>query len=339
MRGATVSGEAWRASRWHNGCRSGAVGDFMAPRAHDRYPIDGLISGEGSTAAPTGADLAHAYGAALAPPRPARRTGWTYFSQAAVHPSNLLLLIGVMFLSLILWSAPVLAAGAAIEGAFLALVPRMRFFRARIDEILDDVDRAALAKAREAMILQMGEAHRQELSRIEALISKAFANAERRGGLGAIQVGDPEGIAQLADSYVRLAIAHRACEESLAMTNRHALEGTIRALEAAELTSPDRTRGLLRRRLAIAYRRAECWSRTRDNLEALGHELCTIAELAQLVHQESLLPADQGSAGDVLDRCLAELEDHRGAIRELSEIGLCEPLSLPGDVAAASRRG
>lgn len=301
----------------------------MAPREHDRFRFDGITLGSGIAPETNGSALSRATAdARLAPPRPLRRTGWTYFGQAAIHPSNLLLLIGVMFLSLILWSAPVLFAGLAVEGGFLCLVPRMRFFRGRIDEVLDEADRAAAAKAREALVLQMGEAHRQELAKIEALVGKTFANVERRGGVSAGGLSDPFGLAQLSTSYIRLAIAHRACEESLAMTNRHVLEGTIRSLEAAELTSPDRTKELLRRRLAIAYRRAECWSRTRENLEAIGHQLATISELVQLVHQESLAPPDPSNVGEVLDRFLTEFEESTGALQELAELGVEEAYEL-----------
>ncbi|APR74940.1 Hypothetical protein A7982_00286 [Minicystis rosea] len=301
----------------------------MAPREHDRIPFDGITLGVGITPETHSSALSRvAVGAPLAPLRPARRTGWTYLAQAAIHPSNLLLLIGVMFLSLILWSAPVLFAGLGVEGVFLCLVPRLRFFRVRIDEMLDEADRAAAAKAREALVLQMGEAHRQELAKIEALVGKTFANVERRGGVSAMGFGDPFGLAQLATSYIRLAIAHKACEESLAMTNRHVLEGTIRSLEAAEIASPDRTKELLRRRLAIAYRRAECWTRTRENLEAIGHQLATITELVQLVHQESLVPPDPAGVGEVLDRFLSEFEESAGTLRELSELGVEDAYEL-----------
>ncbi|MFT3766221.1 MAG: hypothetical protein QM820_12015 [Minicystis sp.] len=315
----------------------------MAPREHDRIPFDGITLGAGITPETNGSGLSRAsFDAPLAPLRPARRTGWTYLGQAAIHPSNLLLLIGVMFLSLILWSAPVLVAGLGVEGAFLCLVPRMRFFRVRIDEMLDEADRAAAAKAREALILQMGEAHRQELAKIEALVGKTFSNVERRGGVTSFGLGDQFGLAQLATSYIRLAIAHKACEESLAMTNRHVLEGTIRSLEAAEVSSPERTKELLRRRLAIAYRRAECWSRTRENLEAIGHQLATITELVQLVHQESLVPPDPTGVGEVLDRFLSEFEESAGTLRELSELGVEEPYDLcdygPETQALSSRR-
>jgi hypothetical protein len=313
----------------------------MAPRAHDHFLVDCLTLGANITPDTNVEGALRALGdAPLAPLRPARRTGWTYLGQAAIHPSNLLLLIGVMFLSLILWSAPVLVAGLGVEGAFLALVPRLRYFRDRIDEVLDEADRAAAARAREALVLQMGEPHRQELMRIEALVGKTFANVERRGGVAAFGLSDGFGLGQLAHSYIRLAIAHRACEESLAMTNRHVLEGTIHSLEAAEVASPERTKELLRRRLAIAYRRADCWSHTRENLEAIGHQLATITELVQLVHQESLVPPDPAGVGDVLDRFLAEFDESAGALRELSDIGadrfeLCE---MTPEAPALSRR-
>jgi hypothetical protein len=125
------------------------------------------------------------------------------------------------------------------------------------------------------------------------------------------------------------------------MTNRHAIEGTIRALEAAEASTPAASLGLLRRRLAIAYRRAECWSRTRDGLEAIGHQLATIAELVHLMHQESLSPSGSASVSADVDRVLMELEHGEGALRELAALGVVEEPPEVHDrpiVEALSRR-
>jgi hypothetical protein len=297
----------------------------MSPREQDRYRFDGITLGMQSSG------LARAGEATIGPPRVAglrvassrtlaRRTGWTYFGQAAIHPSNLLMLIGVMFLSLILWNAPVLFIGLAAEGALLCVVPRCALFRRRVDETLDEAERAVAQKAREALILQMGEGHRQELARIEILVGKTFANVERRAGVIPMWSDEQLGLGRLTASYIRLAIAHKACEESLAMTNHHALEGTIRSLEAAEHASPDRSKDLLRRRLSIAYRRAECWGRTRENLEALGHQLATIQELVHLMHQESIAPRGPSLACDEIDRFLSDFEESEVALRELAEL-------------------
>ena len=297
---------------------------------------------QGTRQITTGSGLLRASGDWVAGARSAsRRTGWTYLSNAAIHPSNLLLLIGVMFLSLILWSAPVLLAGLGVEAAFLAVVPRCAFFRRGVDACLDEAERAAVQKAREALILQMGEAHRQELCKIEALIGKAFANAQRRHGVVLLGAGDPLGVGRLTGSYIRLAIAHRACEESLALTNRHVLEGTIRALESAETAAPTTSRTLLRRRLSIAYRRAECWAKTRDDLEAIGHQLATITELVHLMHQESLAPPGSPSVSTEVDRVLADFEHGEGALRELADIGVDDALEaheIHDGVAAMARR-
>lgn len=313
----------------------------MAPRAHDRFDFHGMALGASMTPETHSALTRAACDARLAPARPLRRTGWTYVGHAAIHPSNLLMLIGVMFLSLILWNAPVLFVGLGMEGAFLCLVPRLGFFRSRIDEALDEADRAMAVKAREALVMQMGEAHRQELARIEALVAKTFANVERRGGVPSLGLGEHLGLADLSSSYIRLAIAHKACEESLAMTNRHVLEGTIRSLETAEVAAPDCTRGLLRRRLAIAYQRAECWTKTRENLEAIGHQLATITELVQLVHQESLVPPDPVGVGETIDRFLTDFEESAGAMREIAEMGVEESYELcevAGEQTALMRR-
>jgi hypothetical protein len=297
----------------------------MVPREHDRFRFD--RHGLGATVAPethpSGTGLLRAGGDWVAGARSAsRRNGWTYLSNAVIHPSNLLLLIGVMFLSLILWSGPVLLAGLGVEAAFLAVVPRCAFFRRGVDACLDEAERAAAQKAREGLILQMGELHRQELCKIEALIGKTFANAQRRPGVVLLGAGDPLGVGRLTGSFIRLAIAHRACEESLALTNRHVLEGTIRSLEAAENVAPDRARTLLHRRLTIAYRRAECWARTREDLDAIGHQLATITELVHLMHQESLAPPGSPSVSTDVDRILADFEHGEGALRELADIGV-----------------
>jgi hypothetical protein len=305
----------------------------MVPREHDRIGFDGHGSHLGVSPETNGAStatLARATGEWLVAPGPgSRRSGWTYLSNAAIHPSNLLLLIGVMFLSLILWSGPVLLAGLGVEAAFLVVVPRCGFFRRSIDVCLDEAERAAAQKAREALILQMGEGHRQELCKIEALIGKTFTNVQRRHGVALLGACDPLGVGRLTQSFIRLAIAHRACEESLAMTNRHILEGTIRALEAAENAAQDRARELLRRRLSIAYRRAECWTRTRDNLEAIGHQLATISELVYLMHQESLAPSGTSGISAEVDRVLADVEHGEGALRELADIGADECIDVP----------
>jgi hypothetical protein len=301
----------------------------MAPREHEHLRIGGVTLGAAAAPEANGFGLSRlAQASRLSPARPPRRSGWTYFGQAAIHPSNVLLLIGVMFLSLILWNVPVLLIGLGMEGAFLALVPRSRHFQLRIDEMLDDAERALAAKAREALVLQMGDAHRQELARLEALVGKTAANVERQGGAASFAAPEPDRMGRLTSSYIRLAIAYKACEESLAMTNRHLIEGSIRSLEAAEMGSPERTRGLVRRRLSIAHRRAECWTRTRDNLEAIAHQLATITELVHLMHQESLVQPDPAGVGEVIDHLLTDFEESAGALRELAEIASPEHYDL-----------
>ena len=76
----------------------------MVPREHDRFRFDGISLGACVAPETNGAGLSRPNGDwVVAPDAGHGRTGWTYVSNAAIHPSNLLLLIGVMFLSLILW--------------------------------------------------------------------------------------------------------------------------------------------------------------------------------------------------------------------------------------------
>jgi hypothetical protein len=256
-------------------------------------------------------------------PGPARRTRWTYASNVARRPCNLFFLAVFAVLGAVLQSAPLLLVGLCVEVGLLAAASRVGPLRRDVDAHLDGVERAAAQKEREALLSQMGESHRQELSKIESLIDNALANVQRRGGgpgTTAVDAADPAAVRRLIHGYVRLAVAHRVYEESLAATNRHVLEGTIRALEATGASLGDRAHPCLRRRISIAHRRAECWSRARDGMEAIGNQLVTVVELCHLVHQASLLPADVPGVTSEVDRVLAELEHGEGAARELADV-------------------
>jgi hypothetical protein len=305
----------------------------MLPIEHDGFRFAQEASGTGHERAQS--DWV------VAPGPTSRRTGWTYLVNAAVSPSNLFLFISVMFLSLILWSGLVLVLGLGLEVAVLAVVQRCASLRRGVDERLDEAERAQRQRAREALTLQMGQAHRQELAKIETLLDKTFLNAQHRDGGARRAAAEPPSTSRLIDSYIRLATAHRACEGSLATIDHQELAGTIRSLEAAALamgeprehsvaglsvtTSPERSRTLVRRRLSIADRRAECWARTQEGLDALRQQIAAITEFVDLMHEESLIPTTEGSE-DVLvevDDALAELEHGESALRELADIRTC----------------
>jgi hypothetical protein len=180
--------------------------------------------------------------------------------------------------------------GLGMEAAFLGVMQRCASLRRDVHKCIELQDCAAAQKARERLILQMGEGHRKELAQIEVVLDKTLANAQRRRGAVLLCAGAALGMARLTHSYIRLAVDRRAYAESLAMTNLETLRATIRSLEATETARSACTRPILRRWLAIAHRRATCWSETRDNLEVTGHQLATITELVYLLHQESLDP-------------------------------------------------
>ena len=226
-----------------------------------------------------------------------------------------------MFLSLILWNTAVLLIGLGTEGALLCVVPRRAFFRRRVDESLDEAARAVGQKAHEALILQMSDAHRQELARIEVLAAKIGCNLQRQS------VGTPResevGMSRLMASYVSLAIAYKACEESLAMTNHHALDGTIRALEAADVTSCERSRPLVRQ----AFHRLPQSGVLGPNPREAGSHWASARndpELVHLMHQESTAPFDVSHRSSELDSFLTDFEQSEQALRELASIGVDE---------------
>ncbi|AUX43749.1 hypothetical protein SOCE26_052040 [Sorangium cellulosum] len=266
-----------------------------------------------------------AFGVPVTPLR--RRTALTYVGRVLIHPYNLLFVGSALLLSFIGWSPLLLLLGLGAELVILCIVPWRGYVRQRIDAQLDECDRAAWSRAREAMIRQMDIRHQQELARLDRLIDRTRENIRRRGGAVPLLLdGDGDvGLNHLLTSYIRLAIAHKAGQESLAMTNHHELMDTIRSLEAVRSTSSGRTRGLSERRLSIAYRRAECWSRTREGLELVSQKLATILELIQLMHEQSMTPIDSPSTCTEIDRFMRELDDFDGGEstqRELEALDL-----------------
>ncbi len=264
-----------------------------------------------------------AFGVQVAPLR--RRTARTYLGRVMVHPYNLLVVGSVLLLSFIGWSPLLLLFGLGAELVILCIIPWRGYFRRSIDAQLDEADRAAWSRARESLIRQMDIRHQQELARLDRLIDRTRENIRRRGGSVPLLLDDGFGLSRLLMSYIRLAIAHKAGQESLAMTNHTELMETIRSLEALRSTSAGRARGLSERRLAIAYRRAECWSRTREGLEMVSQKLATILELIQLMHEQSMTPVDSPATCAEIDRFMRELDGFdsgESTQRELEELDL-----------------
>lgn len=276
----------------------------------------------GASMAESRATLA-AFGVQVAPLR--RRTARTYLGRVMVHPYNLLVVGSVLLLSFIGWSPLLLLLGLGAELVILCVIPWRGYFRRSIDAQLDEADRAAWSRARESLIRQMDIRHQQELARLDRLIDRTRENIRRRGGAVPLLLDDGFGLSRLLMSYIRLAIAHKAGQESLAMTNHSELMETIRSLEAIRSTSAGRARGLSDRRLAIAYRRAECWSRTREGLEVVSQKLATILELIQLMHEQSMTPVDSPATCAEIDRFMRELDGFdsgESTQRELEELDM-----------------
>jgi hypothetical protein len=237
---------------------------------------------------------------------PAPRAGnhSLYLRRALTHPYSLFVMLTAAAFGLIGGFASVLLLGVAVELLTLMVIPHCQFFRKHIDQTIERTKRAEAARARRLLMPQLEEIHRQELERIDILVEK---------------IPDCLDLSRLTSSYVRLALAYRASKESLAAIDRHALQNEIQLLEAAQETAPPRLRKLHLRRAAIARQRADRYDRTRENLEVIRHQLATIVELIQLMHEQTMTPFDTQEMNEEVDRLLADLEAHEGALRELSE--------------------
>jgi hypothetical protein len=257
----------------------------------------------------------------IAPRAGLRCSARTYIANAAIHPANLFVLVGSVLLVANHWNVVTLAITLGVEVVFPVVMSRCAFFRRAVERGIEQEDGAAKRRARDALILQMAEAHREELGRIEAVLEDALANAERRRGAVLLGTRDTSAMARLTLSYIHLAVDHRACSQSLAMTDPDALQATIASLEAATLAQAPRARPLLQRWLVIAKRRAERWAEAHATLETIGHQLATITELTYLLHQEAFAASSSCLSAEV-DGILAEFEHGEHAAREVASMGI-----------------
>ncbi len=266
----------------------------------------------------------------VAPPRPVRvvrssaetlhaekRSLWVYVKHALMHPWHVVVLAGATVFGVANWSLLVLLlVFAGAELMLLGVVLHLRAFRHYVDERLDQIDRGRAAEQRATLLLQMGDEHRRELLRLESTVDRIRDATTPHGTAAQIAVDE---CLRLLASYVRLAIAHNVSRECLASVNRRGLEDEIRTLEAARFSQGPHTRALAQRRMGIARRRAERWDRSRESLDAIGHQLAMIGELVQLTHEQIAAPADPIGATDEIDRVVGELDDQHSTLEELAE--------------------
>jgi hypothetical protein len=250
-----------------------------------------------------------------------QRGRFTYAVQALLHPLNLFAALMAVAIGLISGSLWMLPATACAEVIMLATLPKSKLFRRSVDQRLMEFERAEAARARELLLVQMSEMHRQELERIEYLVDAIRHNAARHGGAVRFLLDEQLDLSRLVASYVRLAIAHKERTALLAMTDRTHLDREIDRLEKDKGRAKSASlRALLEQRLSIVRKRAEHWDRTRSNLEAISHQLGIIAEVVQLLHAQSVTPFGSEETSEELDRFMQELDESESTLKELSEI-------------------
>jgi hypothetical protein len=250
--------------------------------------------------------------------KPTRRATSTYLKHALLHPWHVVVLAGATVFGVANWSLIVLLlVFAGAEAVLLGVVMRLPSFRHYVDAKLDQIERAHAAEARAALLLQMSDDHRRELVRLEHVLDKI--RGATHAPATSVELAVDDCLALLA-TFVRLAIAYNTSRECLASIDRRALSDEIHALQVAAASPSAQTRSLAERRILIAQKRAERWDRTREDLEAIAHQLAMIGALIQLTHEQFSAPADPGGMTDEIDRVVSDLQENQSTLDELADI-------------------
>jgi len=112
----------------------------------------------------------------------------------------------------------------------------------------------------------------------------------------------------LLDHFVRLAVDHQRCAESLRLAGTNTLPSTT---PIGETTKSRRCREIIQRRI---HHRDACMRR----MESLADELQCIDELVRLTAQRTACPSFDSDLDRELDRRLWELDEVDAALHQLS---------------------
>lgn len=292
----------------------------MSSTEHERFGDRGGSADSG--AEPWMSELALPLSAAPKRRAPGSERAWAYRKAALIHPSNLIGLAGILMLGLIHPGAGILLLGLGAELFVFCLASRCQWFRRCLDEGFEEAAQAAAQRARALLINRMADGHRDELTRLDGLIKKIHDSEAAR--VEPIAVAEDLDLQRLAGSYIRLALAHKACEDALVLGEQKPLRVVIRSLEVAEQTATLRVRVAIRERLAIAHQRAEHEASVRENLEVISHQLAALVDLVHLRHQKALTFGPSAEAASVMQ----DLEATRSAEHELRDLNADDPLAM-----------
>ena len=245
----------------------------------------------------------------------ARGAGCLYVVRALAHPANIIVFMSAAILAFIFSSVWMLLFAVGAEVIFLATIPRTRLFQKPVDAAQQRAERAAQARAREAVVSQLDAKHRRELTKLQALVDKTRENVA-----SASMIVDGDGLDRLLASYIRLALSHKTATESLSLSMREPPEATIHSLQATAPPTSEDLQVLFARRLAIAQKRLESRAQAEQRLEAISHRMAAVFELVHLVHERALSPFGGPSPNDEVDGFIRELEETEAAMRQMLDV-------------------
>jgi hypothetical protein len=262
--------------------------------------------------------------------RPAPRA---YFTNALLHPANIMAALGVVCFALVAASPIVLGVAVLVELAYLRWVPSFGWFRRSVDRQIEAATERQQLRTREALRAQLDESRRRKVYELEALAERV-RDARRYGVLSGPHADvDPF---ELIDSYMTLAVAKQGYEQLLAKVGREALTQEVGRLEESlGASSTPHVRRIRERRLSIVCQRAALWDHTWQEVERIANLLAAIEDVVELLHEQSLAVLTPSATTEHVDGLLTEIEDREVIRRELARL---VPEATPARALSSSAR-
>ncbi|MDF1564781.1 MAG: hypothetical protein P1V51_17195 [Deltaproteobacteria bacterium] len=259
-----------------------------------------------------------------------------YVSRALVHPANIGAVAAVVGAVTVLGSPLLLAAGIALELAYLAIVPRLGVFRAAVDGQRQQKRREDREQAEQEVYEGLSANQQQTYDALKALREGIQKNYKRFGrGMPAMASQSMVQIDVLLSSFLRLLDQLNAYRRHLGATGQVSLERELEELKRdLETEENPRLREIKERRVRIMGQRLERYARGEENREVISHQLAAIEDLLRLVHEQSLTLRDPADVSHHLDSLVAEVEETENTVREMEDF-----LHIQDEIEAIDRLG
>ena len=249
-----------------------------------------------------------------------------YVKEALKWQYNIIGLIGAVGFAVVSGSELPLLLAAGLELMYVAVVPQSSRFRRLVRSWkFADEKRRHDERVRQMQLALPVEA-KQQYRRLQEIAESIRKNFERLSSTSQTFLDPLESqLNGLLTSYLRLSSAADTLRHYIHTTDAGAILRELKSLEAGLAKDSEKVRGINAKRVEILTKRIERYGKIKENAEVIEAQSRAIADVLQLIRDQSLTMNDPHEVTDRLENLVKDVEQTEGTIHELEQIFQMSP--------------